>query len=101
MTMISALAKKRLKNAVFDNEPIETLMYALMPNLERLVYAGRSWVVVSSAVREAAWKKLKGVEQTEEFGWGFSEEEVIRRFEEEIELDRCAGYVLPDEDDDL
>ncbi|KAK0622627.1 hypothetical protein B0T14DRAFT_514167 [Immersiella caudata] len=103
MIMISAIAKRRLKklhggeSVVFDDQPIETLMYALMPNLERLVFAGRRYVLVPGKVREVAWKGLKGVEQAEEYGWSFSEMEGLRRYEEELGI----NMALPDEDDDL
>jgi len=97
--MISALAKKKLNNAVFDDQPIETLIYALMPNLERLVFAGQSWVMVPIAVREVAWKHLKGPEQTDEYGWRFTEAEVVRIYDQE--MSDCTYIPLPDEDDDL
>ncbi|KAK4450967.1 hypothetical protein QBC34DRAFT_436963 [Podospora aff. communis PSN243] len=102
MTMISALARKRLKKmhagnfAVFDGQPIEVLMYALMPNLERLVFAGQGWVLVPGAVAGVAWKRLKGVEQTGAYGWSFSEGERLREYEAEI----GCGLALPGEDDD-
>lgn len=100
MSMISALAKKCLKNAVFNDQPIEILIFALMPNLERLVFAGRSLVLVPIAVREVAWKHLKGPEQTEAYGWSFTESEALRKYEDNMTMTLCVNFPLPDEDDD-
>jgi len=106
--MISALTRKRLSNDVlllFGDQPpaVEMLIFALMPNLERLVFAGLySWVNLPLAVREVAWKRLgNGAgEQTVEYGPSFTEAETIRRLEEEEQMTRCAYLPLPDEEDD-
>ncbi|KAK0652355.1 hypothetical protein B0T16DRAFT_454731 [Cercophora newfieldiana] len=111
--MVSELAKRKLKaegggwggggggGEVFDGLPIEGLMYALMPNLERLVFAGREGALASLvALREVAWENLERVEQTETYGESFTELEARRRQEEELTtMIACGSCPLPDEDD--
>lgn len=94
--MISTIAKKKLKDEVFEDQGIEVLVFALMPNLERLVFAAQGWAPVPLAVR-VAWEGLKGPEVVGEYGWSFSEKESLGRYEEMI----ATGLPLPDEDDDL
>ncbi|KAK1757977.1 hypothetical protein QBC47DRAFT_440335 [Echria macrotheca] len=97
--IVSSLAKRTLNHDVFDGEDIEVLVFALMPNLERLVFASCSYVPMSLPVRRAAWKNLKSLELVAEYDWSYSQLQVIKRYEEDI----LSGWVgtLPDEDDDL
>jgi len=103
--VICALAKKVLRRDeehvwADDQQPIEVLFFALMPNLERLVLAACSWIPpISIALREVAWKKLKGLEMVDEYGWSFSEGLLVKKYEEE--LINGIWYGIPDEDDDL
>ncbi|KAK5656919.1 hypothetical protein OQA88_3441 [Cercophora sp. LCS_1] len=96
--MISALAKKTLCDDVYKDKAIEVLIFALMPNLECMVFAGLSWTPIPAGVTSLAWPKLKGLHQVEEYGWSFSETELIRHYEAEIACGIPLGY--PDEDDD-
>lgn len=96
---ICAAARKALDHEIFNDQSIEVLFFALMPNLERLVFAGCSWVPMPLAVRAVAWKSLKGPEMVEEYGWSFSEGVLLKKYEEE--LVSCSWNAIPDEDDDL
>lgn len=103
VTFYSELARKALGNdEVFDKEGrgIDILMLALMPNLERIVFAGCTWVPVPSEVRVVAWRNLKSLEIVEDYGWGAGETSLLRRYEEELE----QSLVIPgvdSSDDDL
>ncbi|KAK0645405.1 hypothetical protein B0T16DRAFT_139679 [Cercophora newfieldiana] len=96
---ICSQAKKILNNEVFDNQHVDILILALMPNLERLVFAGCSWAPVPTAVRNVAWKHLKSLELVPYYGWSVGEAELIREYQEEL----SQGIVIPlmDSDDDI
>lgn len=98
--MISALAKKCLKNDLLNEQPIEILILALMPNLERLVFAGFLWAGIPLAMRAATWKLLKWSEETADYGCSFTEAEAFRQLERDIVTNGCMSIPLPDEDDD-
>ena len=86
---------------VFRDQRFEVVVLALMPRLERIVFAGYGYVPIPGEVmRSGVWERLKTVEIVTEYGWSFSELVMIREYDRDMV---GCYYDIPWEggDDDL